>query len=311
MIKLLPRIRRLKPDLVFTTLTYINLLSLLLRPLLPSSTAFVAREANIPSRSVKLEPFPWAVRIALRLLYPHFARIVCQSNDMSRDLVDRFGIAKPKITVIPNPVDGHRIRCQAARSPARLPPAVFNLIAVGRLCGQKGFDLLLRAFQKLDSGPGHLTIVGSGPDRILLETLARSLNIDRSVTFAGYLGNPYPQMNAADVYVLASRFEGFPNVLLEAGCLGLPVAAFDCPGDIGRIVIEGVTGHTAARENPADLARAIGACLRRRWDRRQIQELTERRYGIRRIKSVYETMLIRAANRRSPRLNDECESFTS
>ena len=150
-----------------------------------------------------------------------------------------------RTTVIPNPVDLERVRSERSRgADPYADKAGKRFAAVGRLHHQKGFDLLLKAFGKaLREVPDlHLTIVGEGPEKRALVKLAQETGISNSLTFAGHRDNPYPFMAHADIVVSSSRWEGSPNVVLEALACKTPVLAFDCPGGTGEIIRDGENG---------------------------------------------------------------------
>jgi glycosyltransferase involved in cell wall biosynthesis len=102
-----------------------------------------------------------------------------------------------------------------------------------------------------------MTIAGSGVDEAALRALARTLGVTERVTFRGFVDDPYPLMRAADLYVLSSRYEGFPNVALEALACGTPVVAAACPGVAG-LVVPGVNGWLAP---PDDVRRGLADAL--------------------------------------------------
>lgn len=119
------------------------------------------------------------------------------------------------------------------------------LLSVGRLDKQKGFDLLLNAFAQLASSfpEWDTVIIGEGPERKALESLIKQLNLENRVFLIGRVGNITDWYNQSDIYILSSRFEGFPNTLVEAMAHGLPVIAFDCetgPAEIIRDKIDGL-----------------------------------------------------------------------
>lgn len=135
------------------------------------------------------------------------------------------------------------------------------LLTVGRLDYQKGFDLLVEAFQYLtgDFPEWNLVILGEGPRRDALEQQARCAGIANRVSLPGRAGNIGEWYAAADVYVMSSRFEGFPNALVEAMAHGLPVVSFDCetgPRDIVRSEVDGLLV-------PANNVTALAIALRR------------------------------------------------
>jgi glycosyltransferase involved in cell wall biosynthesis len=130
-------------------------------------------------------------------------------------------------------------------------------VAAGRLAAEKGFDLLIEAIALLSDPRIHLTILGEGPLRGELEALARERGVSERVRFAGFQANPYVFFAKASALVMSSRFEPFPNVVLEALACGTPVIATPAPGGILEI-LEGRPGCAVAHEISArSLADAI------------------------------------------------------
>lgn len=258
-------VRRLRPSVVLATLR-MGLTAGLARPLFPRGTRLIVRPANHLSQNhgelIRSAPLKHRVSFALsRLALTRADHLICQGEELAGDLA-RLGIATP-MTVIGNPIDVDDV-ARLAAAPATLPgdPA---LLAVGRLSRQKGFDLLLPAFARLvaTAPAAHLTIAGTGVDEAALRTLARTLGIAERVTFRGFVDDPYPLMRAADLYVLSSRYEGFPNVALEALACGTPVVAAACPGVAG-LVVPGVNGWLAPQGDVAGLADALALAARTR-----------------------------------------------
>jgi glycosyltransferase involved in cell wall biosynthesis len=129
---------------------------------------------------------------------------------------------------------------------------------VGRLERQKAIDVLLTALSRLPGVP--LRIVGDGSARTELEALADRLGVSDRVTWVGWSRDIADELQAIDVYVQASRFEGFPLAILEAMLAGLPVVATDV-GSVSEVVETGATGFLVPPEDPDSLARAIGGLL--------------------------------------------------
>jgi glycosyltransferase involved in cell wall biosynthesis len=130
---------------------------------------------------------------------------------------------------------------------------------MGRLTHQKGFDLLLEALAGVRAAgvPARLTIVGVGELEGALAAQAKALGLADVVAIVGFQEQPARFFAHADVFVLSSRYEGMPNVVLEALACGLPVVAFDCPHGVSEIVHDGVNGRLV----PADDVPALTAAL--------------------------------------------------
>lgn len=173
-------------------------------------------------------------KFLVRRYYPNAEKILCVSAGVGEDLVANFGIAPGKIRVIHNPFDleGIRVAADAAITPPTPRPFA---VAMGRLVEAKNFGFLIRAYR--EAGIAHdLVIAGEGPLRAELANLIDELGLTGRVHLPGFQSNPYALMRAADFYVLSSNAEGFPNGLVEAMAVGLPVVATDCPSGPSEIL---------------------------------------------------------------------------
>jgi len=140
----------------------------------------------------------------------------------------RAGVPERKLTVLPNgvelPVEVPRRRVIAGDS------SPLRLLTIGRLAPQKRHDILIRALLEIRRHhPADLTILGRGDAEAELRALAESLDVADHVHFEGFVANPSTYLAAADLFVLASDFEGFGNVIVEALGHGLPVVCTDAP----------------------------------------------------------------------------------
>jgi glycosyltransferase involved in cell wall biosynthesis len=287
-------VRQLRPAVVLATLRMCFTAGLA-APMFPRRTRLVTRPANHISSNhaelIRAAPIKHRVSFTLnRFTLTRADHLICQGADIANDLTKlRLGVA---MTTIGNPIDIAEVDRLAAED-TQLPGAP-ALLAVGRLSAQKGFDLLLPAFAQLRAtAPGaHLTIVGTGPDAAALQQQAAALGLADHVTFRGFVSNPYPLMRAADLYVLSSRYEGFPNVALEALACGTPVVATSCPG-VGELILPGVNGWLAPVEDVDGLARALIAATTAKLDPAAIRDSVHSRFDAGLIARRYEAVFDR------------------
>jgi glycosyltransferase involved in cell wall biosynthesis len=285
-------IRRTRPDVVLSTLGHLNLALAIVRPWLPGATLFIARETIVVSQGVTeyRRPSWWAW--AYRRFYGRFDRVICQSIDMRDDLVRHFGVDARRTLVINNPVDLERIRSMLAPGdPVPFDrggegPAV-QLLGAGRLVHQKGFDLLIEAMALARRRDLRLTVLGEGPLLEPLIALAQSRGLGDRVRFIGFQANPYPYLAGADLFVLSSRYEGFPNIVLEALACGTPVVALPAPGGV-REILEPIAGCVVA---DAMSAQALADALRR-WQPSKIPPESVRRFALQTIVERYAAELL-------------------
>lgn len=200
-------------------------------------------------------------RAVSRATLHHADRVVAQSN-RERKLLEEIGVDPSRIVQIPTPFDLTEFPPPVPRPPSTSPPIV---LFVGRLyLEQKGLDVLVRAVAQLPAEDRpQLRLVGEDwGGRAALERLATELDLRPRPQFTG----PVPratilrELAGADLFVLPSRFDSFPVVLLEAMASGLPIVASDV-GAVGEVVEDGVTGYTVPAGDPARLAEALQRLL--------------------------------------------------
>jgi glycosyltransferase involved in cell wall biosynthesis len=170
-----------------------------------------------------------------------------------------------KVHVIYNPVVSPELY-EKADAPLEHPWFRSNqppvILGVGRHRPQKGFDTLLRAFARVrQETPARLVILGEGPERPNLERLASELGVAADVDMPGFDPNPFRYMRRAGVFVLSSRYEGLPNVLIQALACGCPVVSTDCPSGPSEILDGGRYGALVPVDDVEAMAGAIVRAL--------------------------------------------------
>lgn len=260
LIRLSRYLRRQKPDCMISTLTGTNLLAVAARTLSRSPTPVLLREANTWRNLRSL-----GRRAAVRLLYPRADAIVAVSEGVRGDLVKHVQIPESRVEVITNPVDLSELTAraeEASHHPWLQDTGVPVFLGTGRLERQKGFDVLLRAFAVYRrQHPARLIILGEGGLRRELNDLSTALGIADDVDLPGYIDNPLPYMKRAPVFVLSSRWEGYPNALLEALAAGTSIVATDCHSGPREILRGGELGYLCQVDDHEALARAMTAAI--------------------------------------------------
>ena len=262
----------------------------MIRPFFSKKIRFIARESNTVSINNKADKYPKVNDFLYKRIYKNFDLIIAQAKFMRDDLVENFGIKSSKMVVIYNPVDSENVMKKSKELDVALPEK-FNLLAVGKLNPQKGFDMLLNIVSKLDDSY-HLTILGEGKDKQELESQIATLGLEDRVSMVGFCDNPYTYMGKADLFVLSSRFEGLPNVVLEANSCGLPVVAFDSAGGTGEIINDGENGFLVEAFDEDMYAKCIEKARDYKFDKDKIIENTKRDFSVKKIIKEYERVFL-------------------
>lgn len=193
--------------------------------------------------------------VFMPVLYRLADRVVAPSEGV-RDGLAKIGIPSAKLSVIRNPVV-FPIPRSTSPSPFPFP----YVLGAGKLRRQKGFDLLLKSFRGIGYPDVHLVILGDGPERERLIGLANRLCIGSRVHFPGASSEIERWFHHARCFILPSRYEGWPNVLMEAMAYGCPVVSFDCRYGPSEIFENGNSGILIAQRDVASLRDAISRIL--------------------------------------------------
>lgn len=290
---LIKLIRKENPDFVFSTLTHLNVILAMVRFFTSATILFVARESNTISSSLKDEKFPWLFRFLYKWLYKNFDLIICQSNAMAEDLITNFNIAQSRIKVIYNPIDLDLIASRTSGLTSAAPPINrVELLCVGRLSNQKGFDRMLKILALIADFDCRLRIIGDGPLRNDLQNMANELHLEGRVEFLGIQENPFQFMVKSDCLLLPSYYEGLPNVVLEANACGLPVIAFNSPGGTAEIVEDGLNGWLIPDGDLEKFALKIRSKEYLTLNKGEIAKFVAKRFSLQKIISQYERAIL-------------------
>ena len=288
---ILKEIRKRKPEIVFSGFGEVNAYLALFTKLFPK-VKFIARETNVVSQHVTRKEIRFFYKF-----YNNYHKIICQSDDMQNDLIEIFKIKKEKIIKINNPVDFEFIegKLENSTKPDSFSDDFKNVVAIGNLSSRKGFDNLLKVFSHLKNEKIKLHILGDGKDKELLHQLKLDLNLE-NVIFHGQQKNPYQFLKFADLFVLSSRYEGFPNVLLEAGACGTYALANNCKGGINEIIQEKINGEISDIENHEEFAKRLKSVLNENHNSEMIRNSIKSRFSKEIILENYEEVLKNVLN---------------
>lgn len=255
-----------QPDVVMSFLKGTNLLTwLALMNLGRERPRWIAREGNNVLAVLHEEtPNRLVERTSYRLTRRAYRRadaVLANSTDMAANLTADLGLDPGRVRMINNPIDVAGIEEQARERPAGLPQRPY-LLAAGRLEYQKAHEVLIGAFAQSGLARSHaLVVLGKGSRLPYLHRLAAQLGVGEQVRFIGFVANPYAWMAHADLFVLPSRWEGFPSVAAEAMACGTPVLLTDCAYGPRDIIVPGESGELVAPDDADGLAEAMTSLI--------------------------------------------------
>jgi glycosyltransferase involved in cell wall biosynthesis len=259
-------VEELRPDVVMSFAKGTNLVAhRALAGMGARRPVWIAREGNNLLRATGDEAtgaFGQRVAMALtRKAYRAADCVLVNSDQLAGSLAGWLGLEPGRVRVINNPIDVDRVRRQAAEPLAAEPSRPF-IVSVGRLQYQKGHDILLRAFAASAFRDSHdVVLVGRGSDERRLRALAAELGIGTRVRFEPFADNPWNWVARAELFVLPSRWEGFPNALGEALACDTAVLAADCRFGPGELVEHEVNGWLIPPEDAPALTAALDRLL--------------------------------------------------
>jgi glycosyltransferase involved in cell wall biosynthesis len=284
----IPRLRRFvaaeQPERILSFIDGTNVLALIAA--VGTGIPVVVGERVDPAQ----HEIPLGWRLLRRVVYRWALAIVVQTRTTAAYFPSSW---QRRIAIIPNPVPeivanpGDARKSEGKRR---------SIVGMGRLERQKGFDLLIRAFASIapTRPEWDLKILGDGSERDALTAAIDGFGLSRRITLPGREPDAMAALRRADLFVLSSRYEGFPNALCEAMACGLPVISFDCPSGPADIVRDGVDGRLIPAEDVDALAAAMteltgNAELRAAWAEQATAVAS--RFSVERIAALWERVL--------------------
>jgi glycosyltransferase involved in cell wall biosynthesis len=265
-------LQQIQPDLVSTHTAKAGILG-----------RVAARAAGIPAI---FTPHGWAItdrisatsgrifRIAERCAAP-LAHTIVNVCDAERELARRHRIAdEGKLAVIHNGV--RDIPSSLRANPAIDPP---RLVMVARFEAPKDHELVLHALAPLRAFTWRMDFIGGGPRKEAMQALAQQLGLSEQVHFTGHTTNTAEELSRAQVFVLASKSEGFPRSILEAMRAGLPVIASDV-GGVAEAIADRKTGFVVRRNDAASMTQALATLITRPEVRQELGRAGRLRYEL-------------------------------
>jgi len=294
-------VEQTRPDIVLSNITATNLVTGLALRRVRRRPVWLARIGNAPRYHDTL-----ARRCVARRVYPFVDRFVVNSKGLVQDLVGCYPVANSRVSVLPNPTDFGYLDRQAALLPVYPKPKDGPLlVAAGRLCRQKRYDLMLDAFARVrKQRRAELWICGEGPTRKRLESQINKHGLHDSVRLLGFCRNPYALMKQADLFLMSSNHEGSPNVLIEAQGLGIPAVSTQCPHGPDEIIENGKTGALIPVGDALAMSDAIVALLDNETRRRRMavaaRHSARERFAAEQLTRKWEELLFKQTGRELP-----------
>lgn len=257
--KLVKEINKIKPDVILTTLTEMNITLLSVKSLLKGSPKIIIRETNPPSpRWHGLKR-----KIIKRLyvhMYPKADKVIAISEGVKSDLIEFSKLVESQVQVIYNPLPIRDIQKKSILDLEKIkfPKDRFNIVSIGRLSEQKDFTTLIKAVNIVRKKHAiQLTILGEGREYANLKKIVEDLDLRDNIKFEGFKSNPYPYLKKSDLFVLSSKWEGFGLVIVEALATGTQVISTESNGAPKEILSHGKYGILTPVGDEKKLASAI------------------------------------------------------
>lgn len=259
---LLKKVKEISPDVVYSTHSRVATLLMAIKPFV-NRFYHIARMQGTPSLDMKYKQYGKFSQLLFSLGFNSADVVIAQTEEMKTDAIKCFFIADKKINVLNNPIDASYID-KCAGYPSPFDSSKTTAVVSGRLRTEKGFDILIRSLPKVIKTCPNFRLHILGDDRGAfkeLRQLTNHLGLTKYIVFEGFIENPYAFYAHCDLFILSSRREGFPNVLLENYYLNTPIVATRCVPVVEQLIHDGKNGFTCSVNNHIELAEKITSCL--------------------------------------------------
>ena len=264
--RLIHYLREKRPGVLLSPFEVTSVIAILAKKITRVPTKVVIRVSVHISRNKRTSSWKKILeQFVVSRVYPWADGIIAVSDGVAKDLAVYTGIPLKRIKVIYNPVVSEQLLNAANQSihhrffaEGQYPV----ILGVGRLTEQKDFSTLIKAFDLLRKKiPSRLIILGDGEERSSLEELIRASSLQNLVDLPGFDINPFAYMKHSSVFVLSSKWEGLPGVLIQALACGCPVVSTDCLSGPSEILKDGQYGYLVSVGDVDGMASAMEAIL--------------------------------------------------
>lgn len=259
--KLRKIVMALQPHIIFSTLfrthnvIYLALFGMKKKPIV------VLRSPNSPKLLLEHNQMSFIQKYLLESAYKSADVVLAQTPEMRDEIIKYHVVDKKKVQVFLNPIDIDLIDEKIKNLENPFDSSSINVVAAGRIIYQKGFDVLIRSFQRVVKQNPFFKLYIIGQDVVEeqkeLQELVEKLDLTQNIFFLGHQKNPYQYFYFADLYVLSSRWEGLPNTVLENLYLKKPIVSTRCIPFMDSLIKEGENGFLVDVEDVKGLSRAI------------------------------------------------------
>lgn len=277
-----------KPQIVVSAISNLNTI-MGIQSLFFPKTKFIGREVSVGSILHKIEkPKRHIPKFLHNFAHQQLDKIICQSNDMAKDVQNKFKFKSDKLVIINNPIS-EKFTLKEKLGDQKIK----RFITVGTLTKRKGHIRILDILSKYTE-PFHYTIVGDGVDKEEIFEYVMKLGLSDITQHIPFTIDVPKYLKESDVFLQGSYVEGFPNALLESCAVGTPVIAFNAPGGIDEIIENGINGYIADDEK--DYLTKLQLIANREWDPEIVRSSVMKKYNKDKIIEQYENLFLSLVN---------------